>query len=153
MKVLIRRSNQPVDNGDLLKFEKSIGIELPEKYREFLSTYNGGQPDPNAFLYKDKSQGSLVDYFLGLDVAGRANLERYYHRYKDRIPGRFIPIAYDPGGNLIVIGTAGETNGQIFFWDHEMEAEEDEQPDMSNMHLVADSFEEFLAELYEIVID
>ncbi len=116
-------------------------------------TYNGGKPEPDSFLYRDKSQGSMVDFFLGLDVTKWDDLERDCENYKDRMPKNFIPIAYDPGGNRIVIGVSGQDTGKIYFWDHEMEANDDEQPDMSNMHLVADSFEEFLAELFETVID
>lgn len=153
MTVQIREPNKPVDSNRVRKFEISKGVQLPEQYRAFLLTYNGGRPEPNAFKYKDRSNGSLVDRFFGFDVIKWSDLERHCEIHKDRIPESFIPIAIDPGGNRIVIGISGDDIGKIYFWDHEMEVDDGEEPDMSNMHLVADSFQEFLAGLFEVVID
>ena len=38
--------------------------------------------------------------------------------------------------------------GKIYFWDHEMEADEGETPNYSNLTLIADSFDEFIEGLH-----
>jgi len=62
-----------------------------------------------------------------------------------RIPRDMIPIARDSFGNQICIGVSGPRCGYVYFWDHENEDED--EPTYRNMHLVAKSFQEFLAQL------
>jgi len=137
------------DIGTIEKLEKSTGIQLPSQYRKFLTKYNGGYPIPDGFLLKDKSDGSSVDRFLGIDVGENSNLEKYLNTYKNRIPTTLFPIAHDPGGNLILIGVTQDALGKIYFWDHERETD-DCEPNMSNVYLIADNFDDFINELYTI---
>jgi hypothetical protein len=148
----IKDSVGSIETSTIDKLEKNLGIRLPSQYREFLKKYNGGYPIPDGFFLKDKSDGSSIDRFLGIDVGEHSNLEKYLVIYKGRIPKNLFPIAHDPGGNLIVIGLSGDTSDKIYFWDHEQESD-DYEPEMSNIHLIADSFEEFLGGLYEIDIE
>lgn len=74
------------------------------------------------------------------------SLDKNIKIYEDRLPIGFVPIGCDPGGNVICIGTDEEFTGRIYFWDHEEESEDPD--DMSNVHLIADSFSEFLDQLY-----
>jgi len=85
-------------------------------------------------------------------VGEHSNLEKYLVTYSERIPKNLFPIAHDPGGNLIVIGLSGTEQNKVYFWDHEREAD-DYEPDMSNVHLLANDFDEFLGLLHEIDID
>lgn len=124
---------------------------MPKDYREFLLVYNGGYPEPDAFHFIGSEDGSTIDRFLGIGVGEHSNLEKYLKTYEGRLPCDFFPIAHDPGGNLICIGTKGQYKGQIFFWDHEYEADE-EEPNMSNMSLVSQSFQELMDNLYELDI-
>lgn len=68
--------------------------------------------------------------------------------HKDRVPAGFLPIARDPGGNLICLALEGENANKVFFWDHENEYEEGEEVGYKNTNLIASSFEEFLASLH-----
>lgn len=151
MKVNIEDSVGLIDTSTIDKLEKKLAITLPSQYRAFLKRYNGGYPVPDGFLLDDKSDGSCVDRFLGIDVGEHSNLEKYLITYKDRVPKKLFPIAHDPGGNLILIGVSGDTLGKIYFWDHERESDNYES-EMSNVHLIARSFEKFLEGLYEIEI-
>ncbi len=66
-----------------------------------------------------------------------------------RIIKGFLPIGDDPGGNFYLLGTTKEYFGQIYFWDHENEAQlHNEQPYFDNMSFIASSFTEFLNKLY-----
>jgi hypothetical protein len=149
MGVVIKDCSGPVDQGLIDSFEKKFSIKLPEEYRFFLKKYNGGYPEPDSFSFNDAADGSTVDRFLGLGVGEYSNLEKYLHTYRSRIPKRLFPIAHDPGGNLVLIGLFGPELNKIYFWDHELEAEESE-PDMSNVYFLANDLDEFLNSLCKI---
>ncbi|MBD1229589.1 SMI1/KNR4 family protein [Xenorhabdus griffiniae] len=143
----------PIDEILVADFESEIGKSLPNDYRNFLKKYNGGYPEPDSFSFinDDEEDASSVDRFLGLGAEKHHNLRNYFFDYKDRIPLDFLPIAHDPGGNLILISLSKDNSG-VFFWDHEFEADEGELPDMSNVHLISHSFTEFLSVLYKLEI-
>jgi cell wall assembly regulator SMI1 len=138
-----------LDEGAIQRFEREFAIVLPAEYREFLMNYNGGYPEPDAFRFMGSEDGSSVDRFLSLAAGELSDLRQYLKIYRGRVPGSFLPIAHDPGGNLLCIGTTGGEFGKVYFWDHEKEAD-GVAPDMSNMYLVADSFSDFLQRLYSI---
>jgi len=152
MMTVIKNNKGPISASEIDNLEQRLSIKLPAKYRDFLEEYNGGYPEPDGFLFKDESDGSSVDRFFGLHLGMHHNLEKYLDTYAGRIPKNLFPIARDPGGNLVVIGLSGDEKNKIYFWDHEREADGYE-PDMSNVHLVANGFDEFLGLLYEIDIN
>jgi cell wall assembly regulator SMI1 len=140
----------------LNSIEKKLGIVLPDEYRSFLLKHNGGRPRPKCvFHFKNengKSCDSMVDWFLAIYDGEHDNFETYYKLYKARearLPKELIPIAHDPGGNLICIAVSGEKKGSVFFWDHEKEADEHEPADYRNVYLITNSFNEFIASLSE----
>ena len=55
-----------------------------------------------------------------------------------------MPVALAAGGDLIVVNV---DSGRVYFWDHEREAGLDEVAGNANMHLLADSFDEFMQSL------
>lgn len=136
-----------IDEGIVSAFEKKLGMSLPDDYRKFLKTYNGGYPEPDAFHFLNSEDGSSIDRFLSLSVEKNHDLLKYYEQYKNRIPNGFLPIAHDPGGNLILIQIDKES-ASVYFWDHEQEADEGETPSMSNMYIISDCFLSFLDSLY-----
>lgn len=137
----------------LRAFEERLGIILPEQYRHFLLVHNGGEASPDVFKIRNE-QGPYTDsvvrcFFSIGDVPNYRSFEWHYNLYKieeDRLPHNMIPIADDPGGNLICISTVGTDAGAVYFWNHE---EETEPPSDANLHLIADTFQEFLGALYK----
>ncbi len=122
--------------------EAQIGARLPDDYRQFLLRYNGGKPLPSGFRLAQRTgpyTDSLVHSLDSLYDDDICNLESTV-RWQ-RVPPGVITIGCDPGGNGICLVVAGERRGQIWFWDHEREPDE---PDWSNMDLVATSFEAFM---------
>lgn len=88
-------------------------------------------------MKKEKNQSSDIFYFFNL--------------YRDRVPKRYLPIAYDVGGNLILINL-GSGDAKIFFWDHELEVNEGEEPTLENIYYLADSINDFLSSLFLIEV-
>ena len=136
----------------LMEFEQAYKLKLPDDYRLFLLTYNGGSPSPEVvdFIEHGKKQSDIVNYLCGIHEGEYwASLEWHMEMFKQRIPAGFIPFGYDPGGNLFLLGTNDENIGKVYFWDHENEAALfDEEPSFKNMSLITNSFTEFMNQLY-----
>ncbi|MBN9565604.1 MAG: SMI1/KNR4 family protein [Alphaproteobacteria bacterium] len=140
----------PLNENVLEALEQVWEFKLPSSYRDFLLRYNGGIPVNDTFYFKkDPSSGSIVQLFLGVTPEKHANLLGHLRTYQGRILDTMFPIAYDPSGNLILLVVKGPDREKVFFWDHELEADSEwgQEPNYSNLTLVADSFEEFVANL------
>ncbi len=142
--VIVRAHTQATDEAAIAAFEASRGFRLPSEYREFLLATNGGKPEPCAFQLALRSgpyTDSIVHWFLGLGDTMAASLESFAALMAGRMPAELLPIAPDPGGNLVCLGVKGDVRGKVYFWDHERERT---PADWSNVDLVADSFDAFL---------
>ena len=146
--MVIRTNNRELTPADLVASEKRMGHPIPARYRALLLEHNGGGIEPSGFEFQDPvgARSSCVHRILGIH-GGHSNLEDYLRSYRDRIPSDLFPIAHDPGGNLVLIGTGAENGGRIFFWDHDFEADDGETPDYRNVYPVAESLDAFLAAL------
>ena len=148
----MKEATGPLDELILSRHEDSWGFRLPDDYRRFLLQFNGGRPHPRYFEFKDHEGGSSVHSFLGFNEDYNRNLVKKLQMFKDRLPARFFPVAYDDGGNQICLSISGNDRGKVYFWDHELQADQTvgESPENAdNIMLVADSFEEFLNGLHE----
>jgi cell wall assembly regulator SMI1 len=127
----------------LAEFEKKIGTRFPEDFRESFIKSNGIELSASTFKISAEQGASRVHEVY------KRNLENQWNVFKNRIPYTIIPFASDPFGNQLCIGVTGDEKGKVYFWDHEMEGEEDEQPYYENVYKIAESFQDFLSGLYE----
>lgn len=144
--VKIIDSNKKLTLEEINQFEIDNNVKLTQKYKEFLLRWNGGYPEPSLFWISDEQGASVLNKFYGIGDL-YSNLEDYIDIYEYRLPDGFIPIADDPGGNAICIGTIEPYYEKIYFLDHEQETENPN--DITNMHFLADDINEFLDKLYE----
>ncbi len=153
MAITIRNSEIPLTLDKVVDIEKRLKLSLPLEYKDFIMKHNGGRPKPSGFHYKHETgryTDSRVDWFLAIYDGESDNFEDYFNTYKVdqvRLPIELVPIANDPGGNLVCISVKGKNKGAVYFWDHENEAGDNETPSYQNVHLLADSFSEFLESL------
>jgi hypothetical protein len=156
--ILVTFSNtEPLINiEEVLEVEKYIGLNFPKEYVDHILLYNGGQCDPNVFKFNEKGvlTESCIDWFLAIYEGEYDNLKNYIDTYKleeKRLPYQMIPIAHDPGGNLICISCIGQDVGFVYFWDHENEVnyKVSDDSNYSNLFLIAESFNEFISNLKE----
>lgn len=145
----VTASLTPLDQETIEDFERNLDIVLPSSYRTFLLQYNGGHPQPNMFpiqgFYADTH--GLLEWFFCIAEGDVYDLVQNKQVYKNRAPSDLLPIGTDPGGNLICLGVKGKNYGKIYYWDHETEGEEGEQPTYDNVYFVADSFDDLLQSL------
>ena len=130
--------------------ETKYGLSFPDEYVNHLMKYNGGKCKPNLFEFDEKGKvsQSRINRFFAIYDGEYNNLEDYIIMYKVdkiRIPQDFIPIAGDPGGNLICIS---KLNGCIYFWDHEKEMiDYQEELEFDNVYLISKNLPAFFYSL------
>ena len=119
------------------------GGSLPFAYKEFLKNVNGGIPNKDTFIFGDDS--SNVDLFFGVTPDKHMNIFKFHN-----IPKNMIAIGEDAFGNLILLAVTMQDRGKVYFWDHELACEDDEEPGYENLTLIADSFDKFLSMLKSV---
>ncbi len=142
---MLRPRTEPASEARVAALEARLHCQLPEQYRSFLLTYNGGRVSPAGFVFAERTgpyTDSLVHALYSLYDGDLCNLQKALLSRNGRMPDGVIPIGNDPGGNAICLVLTGDRRGQVWFWDHEREPET--QPDWSNMDLIAPSFDAFM---------
>ena len=135
-----------LDSESLNKFELKLSLTLPDDYRIFLLTHNGGNPEPSDV----KKIESNVQWIYGIHNGEYwASLEEQINTYKNRIPSKTLPVGNDSFGNIYLLSLRNNSFGQIWFWDHENESDQAADEYFENITKLSSSFSEFLNELYE----
>jgi SMI1 / KNR4 family (SUKH-1) len=123
-------------------------LKLPNDYKQFLLEHNGGQPIP----WSNKIIETNVSWLYGIHQGEYwSNLEAHIEMFEKRIPAKTLPISSDAFGNLFLLSLRKDTFGEIWFWDHENEAEKSGKKYFDNITKAGDSFTEFIENLYEYV--
>ncbi|MDF7670680.1 SMI1/KNR4 family protein [Orbaceae bacterium ESL0721] len=103
-------------------FEETLGIKIPDTYRDFLKKYNGGQTIDAYFDINGESSDIRCFYgFEEQDEYCDFPQVMQYNSFTSAIENGYLPIAEDSFGNYIVIGIGKLNYGKISFWDHEID--------------------------------
>lgn len=152
--VAFLQTESKLDLNQIIEIEKYVKLKFPQEYIEHLLQYNGGQCSPNIFKFNENGNltESCVDWFLAIYDGEYDNLKEYIWDFKleeKRLPTHILPIAHDPGGNLICISCGLKDEGYIYFWDHENEVDysDSDDDDYSNLYLISETFNDFIKSL------
>lgn len=138
------------------QIEEELGCPLPDDYRAFLRSHNGGDCVPGHFhtTHNRRRYGHHIVTFLHIDKNGaRPNedallhsLSRVKHTYEvayQVLPKGWLPIGRDDTDNFVLLRLTGRSAGRIGFL---YVGEEFPSPEQDNpVHKVAKSFDEFIA--------
>ena len=92
-----------------------------------------------------------MQHFFNIEGPARhARFDLVLDIFRGRVPDGLLPIVGDPFGNVLCIKLSPPARGSIDFWDHEREVDEDEEPNLQNMTMLADCFTDFLDGLTQI---
>jgi len=138
-----QRTNTPSTTvNQISEFEKETGFELPDDYKNFLLENNGGVPENTLFSIPDCSEEALIGYFLGINRP-KEDLSFWLKEFHDDLPESFIPIAFDAGGNAILMDL--EDTGTLYYWDYGRHFQQSTDDD--NTFWIANSFTDLLNDL------
>jgi cell wall assembly regulator SMI1 len=137
-------SNKPkLTEANLRRTENDLGFLFPSDYRRFLLEFNGGKPTPNMLVIPGNDEEVAIESFLGI---GRRDLDLNIWtpelRHSLDMPKEYIPIAFDPGGNNLIMTSAQCGDSEIYYWDSGRHF--DFSTDEENAFFIADSFAELL---------
>ena len=143
------------------KLERLAGVSLPSDYRSFLTTHNGGRPEPDCFVLPYPNgvvgEAQLVCFFPlrdeSCDGRGpnlidwplycawndlREDLEEIYAEVEIEPGGVLLPIGHDGFGNYVMLFLGGTEPDGVVMLDH----------DGGTLFRLANSFTEFVDGLH-----
>lgn len=129
--------------------EQQCSCMLPDDYREFLLSNNGGFPTPDCVTFEEAGRKTASDVFCFFalnDERPCFSMNWNLKTYSDRLPENTLPIGRDSSGNLWLMSLRKDDFGSVYFWDHGSFNTFDET-DLKNWPKVASSFQEFLGGL------
>ena len=155
--------NGKLDEKEIIKFEKEIGFELPEDYRQFLCEYNGGYPEPKYPLFtiyemsveeiEEMGESTGLDWLFSMEKVRALTKE-----YDFEMLEKFIIIGAGLFGEILL--SENENMKGIYLWDShwcitdigDKDAALDEELNFS-IYKISDTFNEFLNKLYYVDYD
>ena len=143
------KGKKSATEGQIAALEKQLGCRLPDEYRNFLLTRNGGQPNPPYV----QIPGTHIDNVGVSDIFGLFGTAKEYPSifgaiqiHEPVLPKGYLPIAR--GSDLFTLSLRKKDFGCIHFWDHETDQVDDDDRFLeSASHLLAGSFDEFLTRI------
>jgi len=144
----------PITEKDIADIERTYRLKLPDDYRQFLLTTNGGHSrdyldEEGLIIDKDYPEDTVsVKDFLGWnDPISACSINYWMGEYGDELIGDaadtlLIGYAHETGFFVL---KCTENNQEVYYWDdcREFEFSSDE----ANAYWVADSFTEFIEKL------
>ncbi|MGH3351810.1 MAG: SMI1/KNR4 family protein [Nocardioides sp.] len=124
----------------LTELEARLVAKLPEPYRAYLSTQDGGA------LEGYNNQGLEIIFGVG-DVPEWASLWHRLSQDSDVIPTGFIPVGTDAGSDLFLLAVTGTDRGSVWYQSNEMEEDDAGKLTPVESERLADSWDEFLASI------
>ncbi|MDI3404230.1 SMI1/KNR4 family protein [Streptomyces cavernicola] len=124
----------------LTELEQRIGAKLPDAYRAYLGTQDGGAPGGYNHV------GIEVIFGVG-EVPGWASLWRFLDSSGDVIPDGSIPVGADGGGGLFLLAVTGTDRGSVWYQSGELEEDDSGAVLPVVRERLADTWGEFLASI------
>jgi len=141
----LQERRPPASETELAAFESMIGCRLPEDYRQFLATTNGGAVEDDRFFSGTADAGICI-YGIG-GVPELIENRDCYQISERRIPSDLLWIMDDAFSRGVCIGITGAYRGKVYLWDSDNEpgsAWDGEVATAGNIVLLANSFTEFI---------
>ena len=121
----IIESGKPLNANALSELEKRLNRKLPNDYKEFLLTANGGRPLLDVIDIEGLPGGSTdVQTIFGVDMSVAVSNILWNVELLERrgFPRQLVPIACDSGGGLFCMRTSESAFGNVIYIDAAREA-------------------------------
>ncbi|OAI54635.1 hypothetical protein AYO47_09910, partial [Planctomyces sp. SCGC AG-212-M04] len=144
------KGRKAATESQVASLEKRLGCRLPEEYREFLLTRNGGRPNPPYVQIPgvpgidNVGVGVIAGLFGTADTTN--SIAWGIEHLGQSLPAGHLPVAWD--SDLFTLSLRKKDFGCVHFWFHETdEVDDDDRYLESASHLLAGSFDEFLTRI------
>ncbi len=134
-------SGPTLHEHDLDELEAASGFSLPQQYRKFLLTHNGGRPTPDLIdIDGAEFKGTALHTFYGVLPGDESDdLISTLEGLEGCKENHLLPIAYDAFGRNFMLLLDDEHYGQVYYFDF---GEGPPEP-----YFVANNFDEFLSKI------
>lgn len=141
-------TNPPASPEAVAALESAAGVSLPADYRAALLEANGGRPDEDLLVTLPDGDETVINSFFGAGLGGSDDIWGNRNPIAADIPPGFLPIADDPGGDILLLACTGDDRGAVHYFYHDRPAPADAAvPGFPSVARLAPSFEAFLAGL------
>jgi predicted DNA-binding WGR domain protein len=144
------KGRKAATESQIASLEKRLNCQLPEEYRTFLLTTNGGRPNPPYVQIPGipgiDNVGAGVIFGLFGTAETINSLAWAIQQLGESLPAGHLPVAWD--SDLFTLSLRKKDFGCIHFWFHETdEVDDDDRYLEIASHLLAGSFDEFLTRI------
>lgn len=143
------RVGPPLSEADIASFEQQIGGTLPDDYRDFLVTTNGGVPEVRFVNDPVRELVGVEGFFSVGEVQGELSMSDALATWGGRYPNDMLPLALCGGSNLLLLTLGGQSTNPVYYWEHDGEANEGEPARTDNLTQLATSFSGLLESLHD----
>lgn len=124
----------------LEELERRLGARLPEPYRAYLGSQDGGA------LEGYNNHG--IEVILGIgEVPTWSSLWHLLDKESDLLPTGFIPVGSDAGGGLFLLAVAGLDRGSVWHQSSETDVDAAGVIGPVSRQLLADPWDDFLSSI------
>ncbi|MDB5341497.1 MAG: / family protein [Planctomycetaceae bacterium] len=150
LEIVRHKGMRKATEEQIKRLEEKIGCGLPEEYRNFLKTCNGGYPNPDCVQVPGmegiEAVGVGVLYHLQPSKPVVDELLYEWEHVAKLLPKGHLPIA--GSSDIYTLSLHPKTFGSVYWWFHET----DKVDDFGNFlksagYLLAGSFDEFLTRI------
>ena len=134
-----------VDESALAAFEQEIGSRLPDDYRQFLLSSNGGSFPASGFYVPELDIDCRLDVLFGFNLPPALSLNSWKEEMDEELPPGTMIIGSDARSGLLLLGW--EELPGIFYYDHSHRFPSSSEE--HNTYFVAYSWTEFISALLE----
>lgn len=129
----------------IISLEQKYNLALPEDYKKFLLSYNGGiveKDSSNEISVEDIDEKIVIDVLYGIDTDNeKSNIDYWMDNLSEDLLENTVIIGDDLIQGLILIICGGENEG-VYYWDDSYHFENSD--DEMNTYWIADNFTEFI---------
>jgi len=154
LEIIPRKGKRKPTEQQIASFEKRLGCPLPNEYRQFLLTVNGGRPNPDCVAVPGVADIDTVGvgalFHLQPTQPGADELQYEWEETGKYFPQGHLPIA--GSSDIFTLSLKPKTFGCVYWWFHETEEVEDDDHYLESAgYLLAGSFDEFLTRIAGLI--
>jgi predicted DNA-binding WGR domain protein len=150
LEIVRAKGMKTATEAQIKSVEKQIGCTLPDEYRRFLLTTNGGHPNPDCVAVPGMAGIDNVGvgalFHLQPSQPGGDELTYELANIGKLLPAGHLPIA--GSSDVYTLSLKPKTFGCVYWWFHETEEIDDDGNYLESAgYLLAGSFDEFLTRI------